>query len=101
MTTQALADPAGNLSDAVTGSVIPTPNWVEMPDISEAASAASALPPVEPSPAPAPTPPSGGDQGQPSIGDQNPPSGGDQDQQSGGDQGQQPGSDQNNKKLKP
>lgn len=39
MTDQALAD-SGNISDAVTTSVVPAINWVEMPEISPEVSAA-------------------------------------------------------------
>ncbi|WP_157098293.1 hypothetical protein [Chlorobaculum limnaeum] len=51
----AQAETAGNLSDAVTTSLVPSLTWIEMPEIAPEASAAF-VPPSEPQ---APTTPSG------------------------------------------
>jgi hypothetical protein len=99
MTNQAFAADTGNLSDAVSNSLTPSINWVEMPETAPDVSSAVPPPPEQPN-ATTPTTPSGGGQNAPSAGDQDQPSGGDQDQHSGGDQDQHSGRDQNNKKIK-
>ena len=58
MTGQALAAGFGNLSDAITTSIVPAINWVEMPEISPEVSAAVDLSSTASTSTPTPTTPS-------------------------------------------
>lgn len=83
MTNQVFAADTGNLSDAVSNSLTPSINWIEMPETAPDVSSAVPPPPEQPTEI---VTPSGGDQNPPSADDQNQPPAGDQNLPSGGDQ---------------